>query len=399
MKFGLFHEHQMPRPWHNGREQRAFSDALEYVELADRLGIDHLWVAEHHFLEEYSHSSAPEVFLGAVSQRTKRLRLGHGVMLMLPQYTHPARAAARIATLDNLSGGRVEFGTGMSSSRVELDAFGVNREDRVDMWRECVGEACNMLSQCPYPGYEGRWFSLPCRNVVPKPVQGPHPPLWSACMGAESIMRAARAGMGALTFGLTYSEDDLRRMVDSYYKTLRKECVPLGHTVNANFACTVFMDCHPNAETAVERSKQSVGFFTHSFGHYYLEGSHRPGVTHLAEVPESATAKKIFGAGQVNCIGSPSELRDQLEVFSRAGVDQVIFLQQVGNAPHEQICESLELFAREVLPAHRDGEAKRIEEKQRRLAEDIEQALRRKPEVRRRPTSDIPAVNTFPRGW
>ena len=126
MKFGIFYEHQLPRPWAEGSELKLFQDALDQVELADQLGIDHAWEVEHHFLEEYSHSSAPEVFLAAASQRTKNIRLGHGIVLMPPGYNHPARIAERIATLDLVSNGRVEFGTGESASRAELEGFGIN---------------------------------------------------------------------------------------------------------------------------------------------------------------------------------------------------------------------------------------------------------------------------------
>ena len=117
MQFGIFYEHQLPRPWTDGTEQQLFQEALEQVELADRLGIDYAWEVEHHFLEEYSHSSAPEVFLAAASQRTQRIRLGHGIVLAPPPYNHPARVAERIATLDLVSNGRVDFGTGESASR------------------------------------------------------------------------------------------------------------------------------------------------------------------------------------------------------------------------------------------------------------------------------------------
>src|SRR3954467_11353917 len=127
MRFGLFYEHQLPRPWEQGAEERLLSDALDQVELADRLGFDNVWEVEHHFLEEYSHSSAPEVFLAAASQRTKNIRLGHGIVALPHQYNHTARIAERIATLDLISDGRVEFGTGETSSEAELGGFGVER--------------------------------------------------------------------------------------------------------------------------------------------------------------------------------------------------------------------------------------------------------------------------------
>src|SRR5436853_1946264 len=114
MKFGVFYEHQFPRPWEPGGEARLFEEALDQVELADQLGFDHAWEVEHHFLEEYSHSSAPEVFLAAASQRTKQIRLGHGIV-QLPT-NHPARVAERVSTLDLVSSGRVELGLGEGSS-------------------------------------------------------------------------------------------------------------------------------------------------------------------------------------------------------------------------------------------------------------------------------------------
>src|SRR5499426_3278977 len=144
MRFGIFYEHQLPRPWPPGGELKLFQDALAQVELADRLGIDHAWEVEHHFLEEYSHSSAPEVFLAAASQRTTRIRLGHGIVLMPPGYNHPARVAERIATLDLVSAGRVDWGTGESASLAEMGGFGVSPEEKREMWREATREAANM---------------------------------------------------------------------------------------------------------------------------------------------------------------------------------------------------------------------------------------------------------------
>src|SRR3954466_16076521 len=138
MRFGLFYEHQMPRPWEDGAQEKLLSDALDQIELADRLGIDYVWEVEHHFLEEYSHSSAPEVFLAAASQRTKRIRLGHGIVQLPPPFNHPARVAERTAMLDLVSGGRVDLGTGEASSQAELGGFGVTRAAKREQWEEAL---------------------------------------------------------------------------------------------------------------------------------------------------------------------------------------------------------------------------------------------------------------------
>src|ERR1700757_4608591 len=139
MRFGLFYEHQLPRPWEPDAEERVMQNALDQIELADTLGYDYVWEVEHHFLEEYAHSSAPEIFLAAASQRTKQIRLGHGITLLPPGYNHPARVAERIATLDLVSGGRVEFGTGESSAELELGGFKIPRADKREMWQESLG--------------------------------------------------------------------------------------------------------------------------------------------------------------------------------------------------------------------------------------------------------------------
>ena len=168
MHFGLFYEHQLPRPWADGAEERLLLDALDQIELADRLGFDSVWEVEHHFLEEYSHSSAPEVFLAAASQRTRRIRLGHGIVQLPPPCNHPARVAERIATLDLVSGGRVEFGTGEASSQAELGGFGVERNLKRAQWEEALDAVTRMMVEDPFAGYQGRYLAMPPRNVVPK---------------------------------------------------------------------------------------------------------------------------------------------------------------------------------------------------------------------------------------
>src|SRR5690606_8059014 len=181
--------------------------------------------------EEYSHSSAPEVFLGACSQRTKRIRLGHGIALMPPKYNHPARVAERVATLDLVSNGRAEWGTGESASLMEMEGFGIDPAEKSAMWKEAVEQATNMLAMTPYPGFKGQYFEMPCRNLVPKSLQKPHPPVWVACSKRETIHRAARNGLGALAFAFVEPEM-AAKWVQEYYDIIKsEECVPLSHTV------------------------------------------------------------------------------------------------------------------------------------------------------------------------
>jgi alkanesulfonate monooxygenase SsuD/methylene tetrahydromethanopterin reductase-like flavin-dependent oxidoreductase (luciferase family) len=393
MKFGIFYEHQLPRPWRDGDELRLFQDALDQVELADRLGIDYAWEVEHHFLEEYSHSSAPEVFLGACSQRTKRIRLGHGIVLLPPKYNHPARVAERIATLDLVSNGRVDFGTGESASRAELEGFGIDPAQKREMWREAAEQVANMLAMDPYPGYQGKHFSMPCRNVVPKPVQKPHPPMWLACSTRETIHIAAKLGLGALTFAFI-DPSEAKHWVDDYYETLQKECVPIGHTVNANIAMVTGFSCHPDAAEARRRGLDGFRFFGYALGHFYLFGTHTAGRTDIWKSFESVRdAMPEVGGG----IGTPDDMREHLRKFAAVGVDQVIFIQQGGRNRHEHICESLELFAGEVMPEFKEGEDDRERAKAERLAPAIEAALARKQFLPAIADRDIPPLHAYGR--
>ncbi len=391
MKFGIFYEHQLPRPWNEGDEHRLFQEALDQVELADRIGIDFAWEVEHHFLEEYSHSSAPEVFLAACSQRTKRIRLGHGIVQTPPGYNHPARVAERIATLDLVSDGRVEFGTGESSAILELGGFQVDVATKREAWREATEQIANMMVMDPYPGYQGRYFEMPCRNVVPKPVQKPHPPLWVACSNRETIKLAARLGIGALTFAFVDTAE-AKKWVDDYYRILKEECVPIGHAINPNIAMVTGFSVHENADEAKRRGQDGFRFFGFGLGHHYIFGEHKPGRTDIWRAFEKARPM-LPDDGADRGIGTPDELRTHLRAFSDAGVDQVTFIQQGGRNRHEHICESLELFADRVLPEFKEEEEARQRAKMEELAPYLEAAMERKVRMKELADDEIP---TFP---
>ena len=396
MKFGLFYELPVPKPWEEDTEFRLFHEALEQIERADRLGFDYVWEVEHHFLEEYSHSGAPEVFLAAVSQRTRNIRLGHGVTLTPPGYNHPARLAERVATLDLVSGGRVDWGTGESATLIEMDAFGIDREQKTRMWREGTEQAANMLAMTPYPGFEGEYFSMPCRNVVPKPMQKPHPPLWMGCSRRESILRAARSGVGALVFGFVEPEQAAEWIRDYYAIIKSEECVPIGHSVNANIAAVSALSVHEDEAEAIRRGLDGFRFFGYSLAYYVTFGEHKPGRSDIWGRFEPLRDNMPDNAGRGG-IGTPDQVRQHLDAYSRAGMDQMIFVQQHGKNEHAHICECLDLFAAELMPAFKAAEPEREARKAAELAPWIEAALARKPRMEMPDDADIPVIKSMGR--
>ena len=392
MQFGMFFELQLPRPWAADSEQILVRNALHGAELGERSGIEYAWAQEHHFLEEYSHSTAPEVFLAAVSQRTKRMRLGHGITLMPPAYNHPARVAERVAMLDLVSEGRVEWGTGESSSRLELEGFRVSYIEKRAMWAECVREAARMMCSEPYPGHSGRYFSMPPRNVVPKPVQRPHPPLWVACTNRDTLKLAARLGMGALTFSFM-DAGEARFWVNEYYDTFKRECTPIGQAVNPNVAMLAGVMCHQDADTAVARGLAGQQFFKWALAHYYRFGAHVPGRTNLWEEFGKAEPEPMAGLGGV---GSPEQVRAHFRALEEAGVDQLILLQQGGTYRHEHICESLDLLGSAVLPEFHERDTAARARKAQDLAPYVERALARVSPIE---SAEPSVVESYPRLW
>ncbi len=403
MKFGIFYEHQLPRPWGEDDEYQLLQDALEQCELADRLGFDYVWEVEHHFLEEYSHSSAPEVFLAAVSQRTKNLRLGHGIVQTPPPFNHPARVAERIATLDLISGGRADFGTGESSSEAELGGFEIDPAHKREMWEEGLRVALRCLTEEPFTGHSGRWVTMPPRNVVPKPRQKPHPPVWVACSRRDTIKLAARKGIGALSFSFINPEE-AAHWVSEYHETLEAEGVPIGDAVNPNVAAVTTFMCAPTEEEAIARGAEGSNFFGYSLAHYYVFGRHQPGRTDVwaefcaqrdeqgfspdavraaAANQDRLGAKVVEGnggsSGLRGAVGTPDQIREYLRRYEEVGVDQVIFVSQAGKNRHEDIMESLELFGKEVLPEFKERDEKLSRDKEQRLAPVIDKVMARKP--------------------
>jgi len=403
MRFGVFYELQLPRPWAEGDEHRLFREAQEQVVLADQLGIDYAWEVEHHFLEEYSHSSAPEVFLAAAAARTERIRLGHGIRQVIPGYNHPARTAECLATLDLLSDGRVDFGIGEGATRLELGGFGIPAKTKRAMALEAAEQIANMMVMEPYPGFEGESFSMPCRNVLPKPLQKPHPPMWMACTNRDTIKVAASRGLGALAFSFVDPEE-ARAWSRVYYDIIKSDqCVPLGHSVNANIALVSSFSVHEDRLEAIRRGQEGFDFFGFSLQSLVASDS-TPGRSRIWERFQAARRDRtedllrraatgdptqfLHAPG----IGTPEDLTRHLEALQASGVDQVILMQQAGRNRHQHICEALELFSKRVLPELARGREEREARKADELAPFIEAALARKPRMPELADEEIPVV-------
>jgi alkanesulfonate monooxygenase SsuD/methylene tetrahydromethanopterin reductase-like flavin-dependent oxidoreductase (luciferase family) len=360
MKFGLLYELEYARPWDRGWEPRIFHEALEQIELADRVGFDYVWEVEHHFLTEFSHSSAPEVFLGAVSQRTKTIRIGHGVVLLPVAYNNPIRVAERIATLDILSGGRVEFGTGRSGTPAELEGFGIDPAESKAMWEEAVRIIPRMWTEDPFC-YEGRFFSMPARSIWPKPLQKPHPPMWVAAATPRTFLDAAEHGLGVLCF-IIGQPTELPARIKPYREAIA-HARPVGGMVNnqvAGFTVTLCLDDDTEAQrVAGPAALWYTAMLSTLLGHW--RGRAVPGYEYYGELNRAAQTQSAANMTSLiengtYCIGDPDTCVRIIEKYEAAGVDQLICLMQAGRIPHDKIMRSIELFGERIIPRFRDRE-------------------------------------------
>lgn len=366
MEFGLLFEIQTERPFEEGREAATWHQAIEQAALAEQVGFDAIWAVEHHFLVEYAHCSAPEIFLSAVSQRTERVRLGHGVAIAPPPVNHPFRLAERVAALDIVSNGRVDVGFGRGFSELEQRGFGLDPEQSRDMATEAVRSIPRMWAPGEFPGATGKFVDLPPRTVIPKPLQQPHPPMWWACTSPASFDLAGDMGLGCLCFAFQPPEELSERMA-SYRARASSTATPAGAFVNNKVAgYTVALCLEDRAEAQrlggygylfnLRRWMDYIRPFAELPSHdFYAKLLDNPLLEALDSVDSASVGSMLAELGYC-AVGDPDDCLSVVKRHEALGIDQILVLMQTGGVSHEKVCESIRLFGSEVIPRCRSGQ-------------------------------------------
>jgi alkanesulfonate monooxygenase SsuD/methylene tetrahydromethanopterin reductase-like flavin-dependent oxidoreductase (luciferase family) len=356
MRFSLFYEMQISDPT-RATEQQLFHDCVAQVELADAVGFDAIWAVEHHGLREYAHCSAPEVFLSFVAARTKRIGIGHGVTLLPGRYNHPIRIAERIATLDILSQGRVLWGTGKSGTRVEQGAFELDRDELHAQWLEALEMIPQMWVNDVFT-WKGRHYDIPPTQIVPKPWQDPHPPVFAACSRPELARDAGELGLGALSLAI-YRDEQLAEKVRDYREAIRR-AKPITSVVTERFCCNPASLVLPDDRKACRYGLGGATFFLRSMAQYYSSDARPIGRLRAPrDLPSDADVDRFMqtrhgpSSQLSSVIGDPIAARESIQRFVDAGVDELILVMQTGTQPHELILESIRTMAEQVIPHFR----------------------------------------------
>jgi alkanesulfonate monooxygenase SsuD/methylene tetrahydromethanopterin reductase-like flavin-dependent oxidoreductase (luciferase family) len=368
MKFALFYEIPVPKPWEPDSERIAYRNTIEQAVAGERFGWHAFWTVEHHFLPEYSHCSNPEVLYGAIAALTERIRLGYGVRLMPQPYNHPVRTAESVAVLDLISGGRVDFGTGRSATRAELEGFGIDPGETRAMWREAIEHVVGCWTEEEHE-FAGRYWQMPRRRVQPKPLQQPHPPVWGATTSEDGHRQVGELGLGLCSFAVGLSPEEVKQKVDVYRRAVAACTEPIASYVHDQAATFTMALCAGSRETAIERARESFEWYP------------RVGARQIASVSEwmaerrqdldsysyAADMKAIDDDGSLDllsleylieanaCVlGTPEECVEMCRRYQAAGIDLLLCLVNPYRIPHQAVMETIELMGRYVIPEFSD---------------------------------------------
>lgn len=380
-------QYEMQRPTLD--DHRVIEETLEQCILADEVGFDYLWFVEHHFLTGFSASPSPEVFFGALSRLTKQIRLGFGVVIL--PYHHPVRVAERVAMLDHLTHGRVDLGTGRSAV-YEQTGMGIDPRNTREMWEESLTMIPKIWESDMFE-WEGRFWNVPPRQVLPKPYQKPHPPLWVAALQPSTYQLAAEKGIGVLSFGASAPEV-LKPHIDAYHERVR-DAEPVGAVINDQWCSSTLGYCGEDNKEARELAVESIkNFFgpgrpyvqdqkdiyarllenwggvpdhlQQNFGRYVELEEQEDEVVDLSgggavsyAIWNQLDADTLCDRGVV-IGGDPESCIKALKLHEAAGCDQMMIMMQTETIPHDKVMKSLELFGKYVIPEFKKSEEKAV---------------------------------------
>ena len=363
MELGLLYEFDVPQPWtgehpwgQRREEQRVYKENIEQIVLADKVGFDTVWCVEHHFRENRSHMPSNEVVLGALSQITSRIKLGFGVALMPHEFIHPARVAEKVATVDVLSGGRVQWGLGRSTPMEQL-AFGVDIARSKEKMCAAARTVVGMWAEEYYEEHT-EFLDFPKRMVTPKPCQDPHPPAWMAASTESSAVMAGENALGLLCFSIMQPLSKLKPLIDAY-RAAQARAKPLTSVVTNKVGIYTLVHCAESRDD-FERNKlwESMWWWYKGLAEFHLKWE----FAHLTPEQQKAAFPLLdkqargdfditsFDKEDMVIVGTPDECLEKFLKYEEVGVDQLLCYLNFGYLPHEAVMKSIELLGTRVIP-------------------------------------------------
>lgn len=393
MLFDIFCEIQRAKPWGENHEARLLQQTLAEAQMADKCGFDIWWQVEHHGAPQFSYSAAPELVLTAIAMRTERLRVGHAGVLAPFKINGPLRVAERGATLDLLSGGRFELGMAKTGGK-EWETFGVDPKSARDELREALTVIPKIWTEQNF-SWESKWFSMPEREIVPKPLQRPHPRLWQTASSPESFRMAGELGVGVLGTTLLSPISYMKSLLDEYDAGLAKDREPGAVRVNRQKGVFTFVHVAESRDQAIAAGAAwSALWYVHyapiafavsrTVWYDQIKAGLNPHLARNAaansealkgedptsleiaadDLPVIVLLKRMARGEEVSheeahevleeldsvIIGDPDHCAAKMEKYRGIGADRLMCLMQFGRIPHEAVLRSMELTGRDLIP-------------------------------------------------
>jgi alkanesulfonate monooxygenase SsuD/methylene tetrahydromethanopterin reductase-like flavin-dependent oxidoreductase (luciferase family) len=390
MKMDIFCEIQASKPWRDNHEHVLFRETLEQARAADENGFDIWWQVEHHGAPEFSYSSAPELVLTAIAQQTRRLRVGHAGVLAPFRINHPLKVAERGATLDHLSGGRFELGLAKSGGK-EWETFRVDPTTARDELREAMEMIPRMWGEAPFQ-WDSELISVPEREVLPKPLQKPHPRLWQTAGSPESFRMAGELGVGVLGTTLLSPVDFMKQLLDEYQQGLDASAgnaSPYRRRTEERGVFTFVHVAESRADAIRNGAAYAALWYVHaapiifkvprSVWYNAIRSGLHPNSPEMTaalndadqtsleispdEVPVIKLLKRLARGDEVSheeahevceemdsvIIGDVDHCRAKMRKYQSIGCDRLMCLMQIGHIPNEAVIESIRLCGRHLV--------------------------------------------------
>jgi alkanesulfonate monooxygenase SsuD/methylene tetrahydromethanopterin reductase-like flavin-dependent oxidoreductase (luciferase family) len=343
------------------RHDLRYNEAVEEMVFAEKMGFDLVGLPEQHFAPDVCATSAPEVIFGAVAALTSRIRLRAMISLPLFPMNHPIRVAEQAATIDILSHGRYEIGTGRSNQPLQLEAFNVPPEKTRQLWHEGMQLMTTALASAPGRfEFHGEFFDIPPRTFVPAPVQRPHPPVLVATSSVDGHQNAGAASIGAMSFANFSGFDTLEAFKQAYDDAFGTG-EPVGqYPLRYMSVLAMPSICAPTRAEAQQTVKDYVTVFGGVVDISYLQlASKSADYAYMDEAAKKMREKLtdldyLAEESGTAVIGDPKDCIRQLQRYERMGIDEVIL--GIDGMPHAKVMQSLELLGKFVLPSFRGSE-------------------------------------------
>lgn len=374
MELGLLYEFNVAQPWagehpwgQRTAERQVYRECIEQIVLADKMGFETVWCVEHHFRENRSHMPANEVVLGALSQITRRIKLGFGVTLAPHEFIHPARLAEKVATVDLLSQGRVQWGIGRSTP-MEQTAFGVDIPRSKEKMRAAARTVVGMWEQQYYEEHS-EYLDFPSRMVTPKPYQYPHPPVWMAAVSEGSAEQAGADGLGLLCFSTLTPLDKLAPVIEAYRAAQARATEDLTRIRTNKVGVYTLVHCTDSRDKFEQnRLWDSMWWWYQGLAEFTLKWE----FAHFSDEQKRAVFPLLdkrargefditeFDKEDMVIVGTPDECLEKLLKYEAMGVDQVLCYLNFGYLPQEAVLRCLELLGTYVIPELQKRGANRL---------------------------------------